>query len=117
MHGLNFEVEVGNLDISFQCVSPEFGLIWILRVINSLNVGIALALLEFCDFPLLKSFKDLIPLKTLNLILKLGEIPLNRYDMIWQIIKQNGFENELKDLPLFLDRNLRIERRYDRQLK
>jgi len=118
IHNLNFKVEMDGNHLELQGVSPEFGVIWMLRVINSFNVGIALALLEFCDLAKLNQYRGKIPVKgAIDLILELGRTPLNRYDLIWGIIKKNEFEKELKDLPLFLDRNIRIERRYDQQLK
>ena len=118
IYNLNFKVEMDDNHLELQGVSPEFGLIWMLQGLNSFNVGIALALLEFCDLAKLEQYQGEIPVRgAINLILELGKTPLNRYDLIWQIIKKNKFEKELKDLPLFLDRNIRIERRYDRQLK
>ncbi len=112
---LHFKVSINGTNFKFKCLSPEFGVIWILQHINSMSVGIALGLLEFCDINVLNSHQNLFPSKNvLKLILELGETFLNRYDLIWQIIEKYDFENELSDLPLFLDKNIRIERRYEK---
>ena len=116
-NSLNFEFIIDQKRLEFKCVSPEFGLIWILQDINSLSVGIALGLLEFCDIKKLSKYQNLLSsANELNLILELGEIVLNRFDLIWQIIEKYNYKNELNDFPLFLDRNIRTERRYDKIL-
>lgn len=116
-NSLEFKVVFHEKELKFKCVSPEFGLIWILQNINSMSVLIALAILEFCNIKILKEHKNLFSsLQILKLIMKLGEIPLNRYDIIWQIIKDNQLTDKLYDFPLVLDRNIRNERRYDKIL-
>lgn len=117
-YSLNFKILFDKKKLSYKCVSPEFGLIWILQNIDSLSVGIGLALLEFCDINILYKNRNLFCSDNiLNLILELGETTLNRYDLIWQIIEKNKFEKQLRDFPIFLDRNIKLERRYDKILK
>ena len=113
LNGLNFTVKFNETNFNFKCLSPEFGMIWMLQKINSLSIGLALALLEFSDLNKLNKYQNLFSTaKIFNFILELGKINLNRYDLIWQLIKKFHLENNLSDLPLFLDKNIRIERKY-----
>ena len=113
LNGLNFKVKFNETKFNFNCLSPEFSMIWMLQKINSLSVGLALALLEFSDLNKLNKYQNLFSTaKIFSFILELGKINLNRYDLIWQLIKKFHLENNLNDLPLFLDKNIRIERKY-----
>ena len=116
-HSLDFKVIINGKKLEFKCISPEFALIWVLKDINCISVIIALALLEFCEVKLLNKHQDLLPSpKIFNFIMKLGEIPLNRYDLIWELIENNKFITNLSEFPLFLDRNIRSDRKYDKIL-
>ena len=116
-YSLDFQIKFDSGKFNFKCMSPEFAIAWILQDFNSLSVGIALALLEFSNLELLNQYQKLFTSPNiLRFLLELGQTALNRYDLIWQTIEKNGFETELGDLPLFLDRNIRLERKYDKIL-
>lgn len=116
-YSIPFIYKINGFHYNFKCISPEFGVIWFLQEVNSQSLTMALALLEFSKINILNKILHLLPeKKALQLVLELGKTPLNRYDRIWEIIEKYGYEKRLNDFPLFLDRNIRIDRKYDKIL-
>ena len=116
-NSLVFKVQIDEQSLEFHCVSPEFGLIWVLREVNSKTVALGLAILEFCDIAILENNSRILPVaKPLQLVLELGKVHLNRYDLIWEIIEAFGYRENLSDFPLFLHKFIRNDRKYDKIL-
>jgi len=116
-HYLQFQIETSGAHLKFRCVNPEFGIYWILKDLNSQSLCLALGLLEWCDLLLFEQIgRNLKRSRLFQFLKTIGAHPLNRYDLLWDAIKKFGYEKELSDFPLYLDQNIRSERRYDKIL-
>ena len=57
-YSLDFQIKFDKEKLRFQSISPEFAIIWILQTLNSLSMGVALAILEFCNLEILNQHKN-----------------------------------------------------------
>lgn len=116
-NSLNFSICFHENKLNFNCLSPELGIFYMLQDLNSLSVSFALGLLEYADVSFLKKYNShFLQDNIIDFLLDLGKISLNRYDLIWKVIENHSLTTCLHDLPLFLDRNIRTERKYDKIL-